>query len=392
LAGLLTACVINMLAVSTIFMTQSIFLELSEAYRIDITQARFSFSIVSLFYAIAFFFLGPIADKFDLPKMAVAGIVLLASAVGYASLTTEFSTFIIAMAITGTCAALIPASMFPHIALVAPEEKTGVYVGTIVASGTVGVVFGRTLVGILTEQFGWQISFRVISGLLLIFAFFTVVTLVNRSNTRASSEKKLSRLYANSIKLLLSIKTLSLLLAGFLLFIGFLGMITFLTYRLVEPPFNFTSGEIGWISLAGLTALVAPFAGSLSQRVGVFRIIFPGLLICLISLQLLGWCTSVHLVIIGLLLLFISVYSCQPLIFLLIGQTVPRSSLGSASSLYILFCIGGGSLSSVILGPIWKSFGWAGITIVCSVSLALAIAVLVGKVWYERRTEAEVAQ
>jgi YNFM family putative membrane transporter len=392
LAGLLTACVINMLAVSTIFMTQSIFLELSEAYRIDITQARFSFSIVSLFYAIAFFFLGPIADKFDLPKMAVAGIVLLASAVGYASLTTEFSTFIIAMAITGTCAALIPASMFPHIALVAPEEKTGVYVGTIVASGTVGVVFGRTLVGILTEQFGWQISFRVISGLLLIFAFFTVVTLVNRSNTRASSEKRLSRLYANSIKLLLSIKTLSLLLAGFLLFIGFLGMITFLTYRLVEPPFNFTSGEIGWISLAGLTALVAPFAGSLSQRVGVFRIIFPGLLICLISLQLLGWCTSVHLVIIGLLLLFISVYSCQPLIFLLIGQTVPRSSLGSASSLYILFCIGGGSLSSVILGPIWKSFGWAGITIVCSVSLALAIAVLVGKVWYERRTEAEVAQ
>jgi YNFM family putative membrane transporter len=381
-----------MLAVSTIFMTQSIFLELSEAYRIDITQARFSFSIVSLFYAIAFFFLGPIADKFDLPKMAVAGIVLLASAVGYASLTTEFSTFIIAMAITGTCAALIPASMFPHIALVAPEEKTGVYVGTIVASGTVGVVFGRTLVGILTEQFGWQISFRVISGLLLIFAFFTVVTLVNRSNTRASSEKRLSRLYANSIKLLLSIKTLSLLLAGFLLFIGFLGMITFLTYRLVEPPFNFTSGEIGWISLAGLTALVAPFAGSLSQRVGVFRIIFPGLLICLISLQLLGWCTSVHLVIIGLLLLFISVYSCQPLIFLLIGQTVPRSSLGSASSLYILFCIGGGSLSSVILGPIWKSFGWAGITIVCSVSLALAIAVLVGKVWYERRTEAEVAQ
>jgi hypothetical protein len=57
-----------MLAVSTVFMTQSIFLELSEFFKIHITQARFSFSIVSLFYAVAFIFLGPAADKFDLPK------------------------------------------------------------------------------------------------------------------------------------------------------------------------------------------------------------------------------------------------------------------------------------------------------------------------------------
>ena len=59
-------------------MTQSIFLELSESFKIDITQARFSFSIVSLFYAASFFFLGPAADKFDLPKISVTGLLLLA--------------------------------------------------------------------------------------------------------------------------------------------------------------------------------------------------------------------------------------------------------------------------------------------------------------------------
>ncbi len=48
---LLIACTINLIAVSTVFMTQSIFLELSESFKIDITQARFSFSIVSLFSA-----------------------------------------------------------------------------------------------------------------------------------------------------------------------------------------------------------------------------------------------------------------------------------------------------------------------------------------------------
>ncbi|MFC1821009.1 hypothetical protein ACFLZG_08010, partial [Thermodesulfobacteriota bacterium] len=72
---ILIACTINLLAVSTVFMTQSIFLELSESFKIEFTQARFSFSIVSLFYAVSFFFLGPAADKFDLPKISVYGLL-----------------------------------------------------------------------------------------------------------------------------------------------------------------------------------------------------------------------------------------------------------------------------------------------------------------------------
>ncbi len=36
------AGIINLLAVSTVFMTQTIFLELSESFKTDITQARLS--------------------------------------------------------------------------------------------------------------------------------------------------------------------------------------------------------------------------------------------------------------------------------------------------------------------------------------------------------------
>jgi len=42
----------------------------------------------------------------------------------------------------------------------------------------------------------------------------------------------------------------------------------------------------------------------------------------------------------GVLLLFSGVYFCQPLIFLLITQKVPKIYLGTASSFYVLFCIG----------------------------------------------------
>ena len=119
---ILIACIINLLAVSTIFMTQSIFLELSESFKIDITQARFSFSIVSLLYSVSFFFLGPAADKFDLPKISLTGLSLLAITVLYASCVVNFRMFLIAMALIGIWAALIPASMFPYIAKTSPAN------------------------------------------------------------------------------------------------------------------------------------------------------------------------------------------------------------------------------------------------------------------------------
>ena len=372
----LVACTINLLAVSTVFMTQSIFLELSESFHIDITKARFSFSIVSLFYAMSFIFLGPAADKYDLPKIAVTGLFSLAITVFYSSYATNFRLFLVAMALMGICAALIPASMFPHIAKTSPKNKIGIYIGSIVASGTLGVIFGRVSMGLLTEIVGWQFSFRIISFVLVFLTGLTFFSLFEKQAEEAKSTQKLTQLYANALRLLFNPKISSLLLAGFTLFIGCLGMVTFLTYRLIEPPFNFSSGEIGWISFAGITALIAPFAGNLSQRIGINKIIFLSLLACLLSFQLMGWFESITLITLGLLLLFLGVYTFQPVLFLLVGQNVPEESIGSASSLYILFCIGGGSISSVFLGPVWSSYGWHGVTIFCSISLLISLLII----------------
>lgn len=89
-----------------------------------------------------------------------------------------------------------------------------------------------------------------------------------------------------------------------------------------------------------------------------------------------GWFQSITLTVLGLLLLFLGVYVFQPLLFLLIGQNVPKESIGSASSLYILFCIGGESLSSIFLGPIWRLYGWHGITTLCSISLLISLLIM----------------
>ena len=275
--------------------------------------------------------------------------------------------------------------MFPYIAKISPQHKTGVNMGTIVASGTLGVIFGRVSMGIQTAAVGWQYSFRSVALVLLVLSVVSFLVLVRKNDLKPDNRQKLPQLFANSLRLLFDRRVLALLLTGFFLFIGFLGMVTFLTYRLAAPPFNFSSGEIGWISFAGITALIAPFAGSLSQTTGTHKIVLVGLLICLLSLQLMGWFPSTILTALGLLLLFLGVYIVQPLVFLIIGQSVSRDSLGSASSMYILFCVGGGSLSSIFLGPVWQTYGWTGITI--SSSLALLASLLIMSVIAIRERE-----
>jgi len=373
-----------MLALSTVFMTQAIFLEISESFNIDIAQARFSFSIVSIFYAAAFIFLGPVVDKFDLPKIAIVGGISLSLAIFYASYTQSFNLFIIAMALTGICAASIPAAMFPHMVSIAPPTKAGMYVGSIVAASTMGVVFGRVSIGIMTANMSWQIAFRILSATIFILSLISIFTISERNKVTLKSKENLFSLYMNSFRLLVNTNTLLLLLAGFFLFFGFLGIVTFLTYRLVAPPFNYAAGDVGLISFAGITALIAPFSGSISQKIGQFKIIFPSLLLSIFAVQIMGWFQPIIFTITGLLLLFFGVYSCQPLIFMLMTQYSPKKSIGSASSLYILFCIGGGSISSMVLGPVWMKYGWIGATIVCTISLTASL-LLIAIIYFQNK-------
>ena len=116
--------------------------------------------------------------------------------------------------------------------------------GSIIAAGTLGVIFGRAIMGLLTSMMGWQFSFRIVAFVLFILSALTFFLLVEIHDGKSINNEHIARLYASSMRLFFNSKILSLLLAGFTLFVGFLGMVTFLTYRLIAPPFNFSSGEV----------------------------------------------------------------------------------------------------------------------------------------------------
>jgi len=364
-----TICSLTMMAVSTVFMNQAIFLELANFFDVNIAHARMSFTVVSLSYSVTFLLVGPTIDRVDLPKIAFCSALLLAMILMGTSFVTSYHFFLFCMLPMGFCAALIPASMFPYMSRIAPDKKKGLYVGSIVAAGTLGVIFGRVLSGIFTSLIDWQGAYRLIAMLVFICSIGAAIFLPRSTGTPVKDRVHLVDAYKKTYQLVFKVRVITLMLIGGTLFFGFLGIVTFLSYRLNNAPFNFTAGEIGWISFAGITALIAPLSGQLAGRFNIEKIIICGLLFGLISILILGWALTTPVIAIGLLLLFLSVYTCQPLIFMMVGNSVSHDFLGSASSLYIFFCIGGGSLASIFLGPIWTTFGWYGIVSICSGSI-----------------------
>lgn len=371
------ACVITMIAVATVFMNQSIFVDIARSFALDAKEARFAFSIVSLSYSFAFFVVGPLADMFESRRLAAAGLGALAVLLLAAAQAQDYIWFLACMGLMGVGAAAVPASMFPYVARTAPPRTAGIHIGAVVASATLGIVVGRAVLGASTDLVGWRGSYRLLSLVFILFSLGALYVLKESNRPVSRSTPDVRGLYAAMLRILVAPATASLLLTGFLLFFGFLGVITFLTYRLAAPPFSFSAAQVGYISLAGITAVIAPFSGDQARRLGAYGIIFPGLAVCIAAMQLLGWSQSVGPMVVGILLLFLGVYACQPLLFMLMGQRIPPQAMGCASSLYILCCIGGGSLASIVLGGVWEKHGWAGITLACSGSIVLALIMAV---------------
>jgi len=246
------------------------------------------------------------------------------------------------------------------------------------------VIWGRFLSGIFTSFMGVNAAYRVIALLILFCAGLAAACPDNPGQRPVGHNRSVLHNYVKAWEQIFRPRVMILMMVGGTLFFGFLGIVTFLTYRLNLAPFNFSSAQIGWISFAGITALVAPFSGILSHRFSIEKIIVSGVCLALISCLVLGWAVTLPWIVAGLLLLFLSVYTCQPLIFMLVSQSVSSQYLASASSFYIFFCIGGGSLSSIILAPVWTTLGWPALVAACSTSMGCSLALMLWKI--SRRT------
>lgn len=361
------------IVVATVYMLQPIFSEVAASFKLANTEVRNVFSIVGTSYALAFFLFGPLTDIISAKRLASLGALVVGSLLFVAARATDYLSFTILMGAAGAAAAAVPSAMFTLMAKTAPSDKVGSYLGMIIGSTVLGIIFGRWFSGFFTHLFDWQTAFTLAAAVTAAQAF--LLFLLPASSINRSARPKILAVYAKAFYLFKAFDFRVVMLVGACLFFSYLGAISFLTFRLQQAPFLYNPADVSWISLFGLTAIIgAPLAGTLMGKLGIPRLVAITLGSVFIGLLFLGIAQNQVLVAMGLMFVFIGVFSTQPVMMAFLSSIVPPEQKGAAASIYLLTCLASGSLSVSCLGPLWVAFGWWGII---SPSLLLSLVSLV---------------
>lgn len=312
-------------------------------------------------YLIGILFIVPLGDLRDRRTiiLGLAGALILGLLA--AAVAPNLPCLIAASLAVGSAATLAQQAI-PLAANLADPATAGRAVGRVLSGLLAGILFARTLSGLVAEQFGWRAMYglgAVIAAALLGAAWFGL----------PSSRPKAGSTY---LQLLSSVVTLfrrhavlrrAAAVQG-ALFAGFSAFWTVLALHLQQSSFALGPAAAGSFGLLGLTGvLIAPTAGRMVDRRGAFLVTTAGCVIVLLGWLaasivpgLAGLALSVILMDAGVQ---ISLVSNQAAVFAL--DPAARSRLNTVFVAGIFF---GGAMGSGCGSAAWVLTGWPGVSLV----------------------------
>ena len=156
----------------------------------------------------------------------------------------------------------------------------------------------------------------------------------------------------------------------------FVTVFNYMSYHLLEKPFQLSQTWIGLISIAYLSGIYSsPRAASWSRKFGRGQV-----LIAMFSTMIIGlWITlipSLWAILIGLLIFTFSFFAAHSTSSSWVSvQSLQYRAVGS--SLYLFCYYLGSSILGSSSGVVWENYGWSGLTVTITGVLCLGLGVAI---------------
>ncbi|WP_369411167.1 MFS transporter [Leucobacter edaphi] len=314
-----------------------------------------------------------VSDRFGrIPAMRVA--MVLALAIGLvAPVIPEFPAFAVVRCVEGLALAGLPAIAVTAIAETVRPEALGPAVGTYVAGTTIGGLLGRIIAGTVAQELGWRWGM----GAVAVIAAAATIVFLARIPRPALPARRGERALPAIRDNLARPGVVVLILQAFLLMGGFVAAYNYLAFRLQEPPFQLSLGQVSWLFLAYLAGAAASrWVWSLTRRIPptITLLVCAGIMIAGLTLTLLP---SLPWVIIGLVLFTGAFFAAHTIASGLIER---RAGAGRtlAPPLYTLAYYAGSSLLGWLGGVAFAAAGWPGTAVFVGCAVLIAAAASLG--------------
>lgn len=361
---------------ANMYTTQAILPVFSLAFHISAPTAGLTVSMIVLAVAFGSLIYGPLSDRVGRKKVMVGASFLVIIPTLLCGLAPSFTVLVILRTIQGLLMPGLTSVAIPYVNEEFEGKRRGLAMGIYVCGLTLGGLFARVGSAALAGFFDWRIAMEAFALPTLIAAIFMWKFLPEtRKNTLTSTTTQPGSFFQQSVSdMALHLRNRRLVgafIIGFTLFFGFIGTFTYLPYYLTGPTFKLPTIALSLVYLLWLTGIFSPLAGSIAGRIGSRRAIAfsmglaaTGLLITLIPI--------LPVVIFGLSLLTVGMFSTVPAVNLYLGEQAATAK-GTAASMYLSLYYFGGSFGAILPGFALLWAGWPGVALLCLGMVLIAL-------------------
>lgn len=357
---------------SSLYCIQPMMPILADYFQVSPTQSSFPLSLSTIALAIGLLFTGLISDRFGRKPVMVCSLLLIAILLMLSSMLPLWSVFLLTRILIGLCVSGVAAVAMTYIGEEIAEKDIGFAMGLYISGTAIGGMGGRLIAGVLVDFISWQ-SATLIIGILNICIAGLFYYLLPASQHFKAYPIKFNR-FKNSFRHNLADPKLRILfLQGFILMGCFVSIFNYLSYRLLQAPFELSQAWIGLISVTYLAGIYSsPRAAHWGRHYGKFKTLVVMMLMILLGLTLM-LLNQLALVFIGLLIFTFSFFAAHSTASSWVSiQSLQYRAVGS--SLYLFCYYLGSSVLGSSSGLVWENYGWSGLTAFITLLLLSGLA------------------
>ena len=370
------------LAVANMYYAQPLLPQIARTFGVSKGPTAGVVTAAQVGYILGLSLVVPLGDI--LVRRRLVPIVLAAASLALAIGASAPSLIVLEVAIgaAGVCsvAAMI---LVPFASSLAPSERHGGVVGTVMSGLLLGILLARSFAGLVAQQSSWRTVYWLASAMMLLLAGILAVRLPGEQPRPGVHYLALLR---SAARLLATEPVLQLRSAlGALIFATFSVLWTGLSFLLADPPYGYGSATIGLFGLLGVVgAFAASFSGHLADQGWERRVTGGALLLLVASMAVMTlgghhlWALMIGVVFADLAIQAVHIQN-QHLVFAL--HPAARSRLNTG---YMVCYFFGGAIGSATTGVAWTRGGWSGVMILgisfaATAFVVWAISVLVAR-------------
>ncbi|WP_180109407.1 MULTISPECIES: MFS transporter [unclassified Acinetobacter] len=356
---------------SSLYCVQPMMPIFANFFHVSPTHSSFPLSFSTIALAIGLLFTGLISDRFGRKPVMVTALFLAASLSIISSIFPLWEIFLLNRVLIGLSVSGVAAVAMTYIGEEIEQKDIGFAMGLYISGTAIGGMGGRLIAGVLIDYISWQNAMMIIGiiNLCIATAFFL---LLPASQHFQAYPIRFNRFYESFVKNLADPKLRILFLQGFILMGCFVSIFNYMSYHLLEEPYQLSQTWIGLISIAYLAGIYSsPRAASWGKRFGRAKVL-PSMLIMMLLGLLIMLIPAFWSVILGLIIFTFAFFAAHSTASSWVSvQSLQYRAVGS--SLYLFCYYLGSSILGSSSGLVWEMSGWMGLTSFIAVILMIGL-------------------